>query len=75
MPSRTRVIRLRCAGIGDELAVDDVGQASLQTPQRFHRGLASGELAAVLGAALGVVTDLHDRGDVQHVVHPPVPGT
>jgi hypothetical protein len=60
--------------VGDELAVDHVGQASFQAPERLHRGLGLGELAAVVGAALGVVADLHDRGDVQHVVEPPVAG-
>jgi hypothetical protein len=62
-------------GVGDELAVDDVGQASFQASQYLHRCLARGELAAVLGAAFGVMSDLHDRGDVQDVVHSPVPGT
>ena len=38
------------------------------------RGLAGGELASVVGAALGVVAELDDRGDVDDVVHPPVPG-
>ena len=62
-------------GVGDELAVDDVGQTPLQAPQGLHRCLAGGELASVVGAAFGVVTDLHDRRDVQDVVHPPVPRT
>ena len=41
---------------------------------RFELGLAGGELAPVVGPALGVEADLADRGDVDHVVHPPVPG-
>ena len=41
---------------------------------RFHRLLAVGALASVVGAAVGVEADLGDRGDVDHVVHPPVPG-
>ena len=61
--------------VGDKLAVDDVGQTPFQAPQCLHRCLPGGELAAVVGAPLGVVTDLHDRGDVQDMVHPPVPGT
>ena len=72
MPSRARTFGRLC--VADELAEHDVGQSSLQTAQRFHRGLAGGELAPVVGAAFGVVADLDDGGDVQHVVHPPVPG-
>ena len=33
-----------------------------------------GELAPVVGPAVGVQTDLADRSDVDQVVHPPVPG-
>jgi hypothetical protein len=65
------------AGLGDvcgELAVDDIRQAALEAPQGFHRGFAGGELAPVVGAAFGVVADLHDGHDVQHPVDPPVPG-
>ena len=36
--------------------------------------LALGSLASVVGPAVGVEADLGDRGDVDHVVHPPVPG-
>ena len=36
--------------------------------------LALGSFASVVGAAVGVETDLADRGDVDHVVHPSVPG-
>ena len=38
------------------------------------RLLAGGSLAPVVGPALGVEAELGDRGDVDHVVHPPVPG-
>jgi hypothetical protein len=38
-------------GIGDELAVDDVGDPPLQAAHRFHRFLAGGALASVVGAA------------------------
>jgi len=64
----------RSLGIGDQLSVDDVGQSPLQAPHRLQRLLAGGSLAAVVGAALGVEADLGRRGDVEHVVHPPVPG-
>jgi hypothetical protein len=48
-------------GIGDELPVDDLGQAPFEAPQGFHRCLAGGKLAAVVvGAAFGVVADLRD---------------
>jgi hypothetical protein len=55
-------------------AVNDVGQASFQTPHGLHRRLARSELAVVVRPTFGVVADLHNRGDVQDVVHPPVPG-
>jgi len=32
--------------VGDEMAVDDVGQLPLQSTQRFHRAFAFGALAA-----------------------------
>ena len=60
--------------VRDEGAEDGVGQPSLQAAQGLHRGLGLGELAALVGPALGVVADLHDRGDVQHVVEPAAPG-
>src|SRR5439155_9585559 len=40
----------------------------------FHRALARGEFAAVVGAALGVVAQLDDGHDVQDPVDAPVPG-
>jgi hypothetical protein len=76
VPSRARVFALGggALGVGDEVAVDDVGQASFEAAQGFHRGLAGGELASVVGAALGVVAQLHDGGDVDDVVDPAVAG-
>ena len=50
------------------------GQPSLEAPDGFGAGLAGGELAAVAGAAFGVVAQLHDGHDVQHPVNAPVPG-
>jgi hypothetical protein len=50
------------------------GQPSLEAPDGFGAGLAGGELAAVAGAAFGVVAQLHDGHDVQHPVDAPVPG-
>jgi hypothetical protein len=37
----------------------------LRQRRRLHRGLAVGERAAVVGAAVGVVAELDDGGDVQ----------
>jgi hypothetical protein len=54
-------------GVGHELPVDRVGDPALQAAQGFQWGLGLGELAAVVGAALGVVADLDDRGDVDDV--------
>ena len=58
----------------EQLAVDGVGDPSLQAPDRFEGLLALGSLASVVDPAVGVEADLADRGDVNHVVHPPVPG-
>jgi hypothetical protein len=61
--------------VGDEASVDDVGESALETAQCFHAGLAGGEFAQEVGAAFGVVAQLEDRGDVQNMVHSPVPGS
>jgi len=66
--------RFRGLGVFDHLAVDDVGQPPFDAAQRFHAGLAGGELAAVVGAAFGVVAELDDGHDVQHPLDAPVPG-
>jgi hypothetical protein len=47
VPSRIRSILLPC--VGDELAVDDVGQAAFEAAQGFHGCFAGGELATVVG--------------------------
>src|SRR6476469_8115388 len=76
VPSRARIFAwLVALGVGDELAVDDVGEPAFEAAQGLHGGLAGGALASVVGAALGVVAELDDRGDVQDVVHPSVPGS
>jgi hypothetical protein len=69
-----RVFDLRSFGVGDELSIEGVGDPSLQAAQGLKLGLAVGSLASVVGPAWGVEADLADRGDVDHVVHPPVPG-
>jgi len=61
-------------GVGEELAVDDVGDPAFEAADRFHWLLAGGALASVVGTALGVEAELGDRSDVDHVVHPTVPG-
>jgi hypothetical protein len=72
VPSRARLFGSVC--VGHQLSVDDVGESPFEAAPGFQRGLAGGELAPVVGAALGVVAQLDYRGDVQNVVHPPVPG-
>jgi len=47
----------------------------LRARDRFHRGLAGGELAPVVGPAFGVVAQLNDRHDVPNPVDPPVAGS
>jgi hypothetical protein len=66
--------RFRGLGVFGHLAAGDVGQPPFDAAQRFHAGLAGGQLAAVIGAAFGVVAQLHDGHDVQHPVDAPVPG-
>ncbi len=61
--------------IGDELAVDDVGQAPTQAAHRFHRRYAVGEAAPVVAGARSVGAQLHEPGHVEHVVEPPVAGS
>jgi len=51
-------------GVGEELSIDDVGESSLEAAQCFHRGLAGGQSASVVGASFGVVAQLHDGRDV-----------
>ena len=56
------------------LAEDGVGvDAPLQAAQGFEGLLALGALAPVVGAPVGVVAQLGDRGDVDDVVDPAVP--
>jgi hypothetical protein len=81
LPSRARLVLAgqvalggRLGGVGDQLPVDHIGQSPAQAPQGLQRSLSFGELAPVVGAAGGVVADLHDGGDVEHVVEPPVAG-
>src|SRR6478752_5212267 len=75
VPSRARAIVFDGSALRvlDQLAVDRVRDPSLEAADRLERLLAFGSLASVVGAAVGVESDLADRGDVDHVVHPPVP--
>ncbi|WP_222130095.1 hypothetical protein [Nocardioides deserti] len=77
MPSRTRanVLDSGTLCVLEQLAVDGVGDPALEAPDGLEGLLAFGSLAPVVGAAVGVEADLADRGDVDHVVHPPVSGT
>jgi hypothetical protein len=52
-------------GVVDELAVDGVGDASLEAAPGLLGGLGLLELAAVVDAAFGVEPDLRHGGDVQ----------
>jgi hypothetical protein len=64
-----------CAGVGDELFVDGVGQASFQAAEGFSGCLALGEFASVVGAAFGVVAELDDGHDVEDSVDASVAGS
>src|SRR5664279_1114528 len=80
VPSRARDItpwragEYGSCGVGEELAVEGVGDPAFETTQRFELGLAGGLLAPEVSPARGVEADLADRGDADHVVHPAVPG-
>lgn len=50
-----------------------IARSSSGAPRRAG-GAPAGELAPVVGTATGVEADLGGRGDVDHVVHLPVPG-
>ncbi len=62
-------------GVGDELFVDGVRQASFQAAEGFSRCFAVGEFASVVGAAFGVVAELDDGHDVQGPVDASVAGS
>lgn len=63
------------AGVGDELFVDGVGQASFEAADGLLGCFAVGEFASVVGAALGVVVELDDGHDVQDSVDASVAGS
>lgn len=59
--------------VGDQVAVDDVRQSSLQQPDRFFARFAFGEFPFVEDASFGVrVAQLGDRDQVQRMVQHPV---
>jgi hypothetical protein len=61
-------------GVGDEVAVDGIADASLQRADRGSAGHPVGALAVIEPAAGAVaMPELGDRGDVDHVVQGPVP--
>src|SRR4029079_16499802 len=68
------VVWVCSVGVGDELAIDRVGDPSLEAAHRFGSGLARGELASEVAAARGVEPDLVGGCDVEQVVDLAVPG-
>ena len=56
------------AAIGDELAIDDLRQLTLEAAQRFARGLVLGELAIVVVPPEARVHGLDARREVERVV-------
>jgi hypothetical protein len=62
------------SGVGEEMSTNGIRDPSLEASHGFHPDLAAGEFAAVVSAAGGGESDLGCRGDVEHVVHLPVPG-
>src|SRR5215212_10262258 len=63
----------RPASVGDETGVDTVGDLALEGADGFLGGLSLGDLAVVVSATLGVVSELGDRRDVQGVVDLAIP--
>ena len=62
--------------VGEELAVDGVADVSFQRPQGLAVGLALGDFAVEVDAAVAVlVAELGDRGHVDRRVQRPVPAT
>ena len=60
-------------GVGDELAVDHVGEPPLQAAPGLLGGLGLLGLLQVVVPAFAADPDLGDRGHVQDVVEPSVP--
>jgi len=73
VPSRVRAFR--ASGVGEELFVDRVRDASLEAADRFLRLLSGGSLPAEVGAALGLDAQLGDGSNVDHVVDLSVAGS
>jgi hypothetical protein len=76
LPSRALGRCRRCGllGVGLEAGEDGVADPPFEAPERFFVGLALGDLAVIVDAAVAVgVPDLGDRGHVEGVVDAPVP--
>jgi hypothetical protein len=71
LPARARFASFL---VGEHAGEDDVGQPPLQGAHGHHGRHAAGPALVVIGAALGLVPQLHDRHDVQDPVDAPVPG-
>jgi hypothetical protein len=66
-------LSLGAVGVDEELAVDRVADVALERADRVLLGLALGQLALEVRAALGVaLADLADGGQLQGVVQPSV---
>ena len=62
------------SGIAEELPIDDIGQAPLETAQGFFVGMTFGAFAEVVGASGGMLPRLGDRHDVQGEVELAITG-
>ena len=60
--------------VGEQGAVDDVGEASFVSAASFVLGVASGSAAGVLGDGVRVVAALGDRDAVNGRIELAVPG-
>ena len=62
-------------GVGEELAVDDVGEASFERSHGLAAGLALGSAGGKEGLCSRVVAGLGERDYVDRVVEPAVVAT
>jgi hypothetical protein len=72
--SRTRLSNTAGLCVVLHPLVDDVGQVAFERAEGFHRGVAFGEAAPVVGAAGCVTAELDDGHDVQDAVDATVAG-
>jgi hypothetical protein len=59
-------------GVVEQLAINNIGEPSLEAAERFFLGVAFGPLAEIIRAAGGVPARLAGRHDMQRIVELPI---